>query len=577
MSSKLIDFQQAIKDIKLDVLMAHAEGFRQELPKLFNLFEAMAAEIVFLRTEVQRLKDENNRLKGEQGKPDIRPQTKNKDISSETERRKIRNKLKKAKKSKAKKHKIKVDNQKRLDIDKKDLPKDAVFKGYERVVVQDLIIKTNNIEFLKATYYSPSERKTYRADLPAGYEGEFGPYIRSLIISLAAENSGMTQPAIVSFLKTHGIFISAATVARILSDGLDPLFHQEKNDIVQAGTAASEFLHIDDTTARVNGKNNYTHVICNPYFTAYVTLPRKDRMSIIEILSQGRELSFKFGDKAFELMVLMGLPKKYLEELQKTQANEILSRRELNFLLDRMFPDPKQGQKSRETILEASAICAYQDSADAVPILICDDAPQFKLITSLLGLCWIHEGRHYKKLTPFLLQNQALLDRFLRDFWDFYEKLLAYKEAPTLDMADGLSKDFDVLFNKITGYEQLDKRIAITFSNKEELLLVLKHSEIPLHNNSAELGARAKARSRDISLQTRSAEGTRSKDTLMTLAQTARKLSVNFFDYVYDRVTRKYVMPSLASLIPLPNTSWLTSNQLTKKYCSWAYFVDSWW
>ena len=29
--------------------------------------------------------------------------------------------------------------------------------------------------------------------------------------------------------------------------------------------------------------------------------------------------------------------------------------------------------------------------------LICDDAPQFKLLTETLGLCWIHDGRYYKK------------------------------------------------------------------------------------------------------------------------------------------------------------------------------------
>ncbi|MEI6805965.1 MAG: transposase [Myxococcaceae bacterium] len=556
MSSKPVDFQHAIEAIKLDVLTANTEGFRQELPKLFNLFEGMAAEIMALRLENQKLRDENNRLKGEQGKPNIRPQTKNKDISSEVERRKIHNKLKKVRKSKAKKHKIKIDHQKRLSINKRNLPADAVFKGWESVVVQDLRI---NIEFLKATYYSPSERKTYRAALPLGYEGEFGPVVHSMVISLASDNSGMTQPAIVSFLQTHGIFISAATVARILSDGLDPLFHQEKNDIMQAGKAASPFMHIDDTTARVNGKNNYTHVLCNPYFSAYVTLPRKDRMSIIEVLSQGAELLFKFGEKAFELMALMGLPKKYLEELQKSQTHLILSRRELNCLLDQMFPNPKQGLKSRETILEACAICAYQDSPEAVSILICDDAPQFKLIASLLGLCWIHEGRHYKKLTPFLPASQALIDQFLSDFWDFYEKLLAYKEASSSIAADALSQEFDALFQRTTGYEQLDKRIAITFAKKEELLLVLKHAEIPLHNNSAELGARAKARSRDVSFQTRSPEGTQAKDTLMTLAQTARKLGVNFFDYIYDRVARRYLMPSLASLIPTsrlcPNSS----------------------
>ena len=131
MSSKPVDFQHAIEAIKLDVLTANTEGFRQELPKLFNLFEGMAAEIMALRLENQKLRDENNRLKGEQGKPNIRPQTKNKDISSEVERRKIHNKLKKVRKSKAKKHKIKIDHQKRLSINKRNLPADAVFKGWE--------------------------------------------------------------------------------------------------------------------------------------------------------------------------------------------------------------------------------------------------------------------------------------------------------------------------------------------------------------------------------------------------------------------------------------------------------------
>jgi hypothetical protein len=28
---------------------------------------------------------------------------------------------------------------------------------------------------------------------------------------------------------------------------------------------------------------------------------------------------------------------------------------------------------------------------------VCDDARQFKLVTEELGLCWIHNGRHFKK------------------------------------------------------------------------------------------------------------------------------------------------------------------------------------
>jgi regulator of replication initiation timing len=549
MSFETVDLKTSLQDISLNIETADIASLRRDIHRLLNLIESIASENVLLRAENQELKNEISRLKGEQGTPIFRPQTKLGDISSEAERQKIRNKNKARRKSKAKKHKIKINRTVKLGIAKSKLPPDAHFKGYDSVVVQDLVIKTDNVMFKKEVFYSRSERQTYRAELPLGYHGEFGPGVRSLVISLAA-NSAMTQPAIVSFLNTHGTYISAATVGRILSSGLDPTFHAEKADIIRAGMASADYANIDDTSARVMGKNHYTHVLCNPYFTAYVTLPRKDRMTIIEILSQSKELTFKFGELAFSLMAQIGLPQKHLESLLKSHTNVILSRQELDSLLAQMFQDPKKDQKSRQTVMEASAICAYQDSPEAVSTLICDDAPQFKLITKLLGLCWIHEGRHYKKLTPFLPVHLEMLTQFLDDFWAFYEMLLYYKDWPSAETQGLLSAIFDALFGKQTGYDQLDKRIAITRAKREELLLVLKHPEIPLHNNSAELGARAKARSRDISLQTRSLEGTQAKDTLMTIVQTCRKLGVNVFDYIYDRVSEAFVMPSLASLMP---------------------------
>ena len=43
--------------------------------------------------------------------------------------------------------------------------------------------------------------------------------------------------------------------------------------------------------------------------------------------------------------------------------------------------------------------------------------------------------------------------------------------------------------------------------------------------------------------------GTESKDAFMTLAQTARKMTVNFYHYLLDRITQAQAMPSLAELI----------------------------
>jgi len=64
------------------------------------------------------------------------------------------------------------------------LPVDAEFKGYEEVVVQDIKLTTDNVLFRKTT---PSEEK-HLAELPDGYEGEFGPGIKALVISLYYNN-----------------------------------------------------------------------------------------------------------------------------------------------------------------------------------------------------------------------------------------------------------------------------------------------------------------------------------------------------------------------------------------------------
>jgi hypothetical protein len=79
-----------------------------------------------------------------------------------------------------------LDREEILEYPQDQLPSDAEFKGYEQVIIQDISLATDNILFRKQKYYSPSVGKTYVAELPMGYEGEFGPGIKALIISLYA-------------------------------------------------------------------------------------------------------------------------------------------------------------------------------------------------------------------------------------------------------------------------------------------------------------------------------------------------------------------------------------------------------
>lgn len=549
--------RQEIKDI-LNELTADIDSIADKkavgiIKVLVNLVEILAEENALLREKNQQLMDEINRLKGEQGKPKLRKQKEydddesgNNNHSSEEDRKKRSDKRDKKAKNK-KSQTVKIDRQVMVEIDKTNLPDDAEFKGYEKRIVQDLKIITDNVEIILPTYYSRSLKKTFIAPLPIEYQGsEFGPGMKSLVITLYRD-SGMTIPAIERFLKTFTIQISRSTISDMLIEKHDH-FHQEKEDIIDAGLKATAYQHLDDTGARVNGKNHYTHTLCNPYFTAYFTRPKKDRMTILELLCRG-ELKFLFNQDAFDLMVELGLPSKQLQRIHSMLQQDAMTRNDMDALLQQLFPNPKKHGTNRRIIFESSAITYYRQSDGAALYLICDDAPQFNKIAKHLALCWIHEARHYKKLNPLSNLNQKTITDFIEKFWDYYKALLTYKQGPTDKISLELSDQFDSLFSTKTGYDALDQRIAMTLAKKDSLLLVLAHPFLPLHNNPAELGTRVQARIRDINLQTISENGTKTKDTFATIVQTARKLGVNIYQYIYDKVSRKFEIPSLAEMI----------------------------
>lgn len=161
----------------------------------------------------------------------------------------------------------------------------------------------------------------------------------------------------------------------------------------------------------------------------------------------------------------------------------------------------------------------------------------------------MHEIRHYKKLYPQTGYARKRYAEFLDKFWQLYKQILLYQGTPSPVEVERLCNRFDTLFQTPTGYDQLDERKQVTFAKKAQLLAVLEHPELPLHNNPAELGARQRVRKRDISLQTCKAAGLRAWDTFQSLVESAKKLGVNSYTYFYDRISGNYALPSLAQLI----------------------------
>jgi Transposase IS66 family len=620
------DIIEVLENIQNKIKEIEDKKTKEILSVLYNLVEDVFSDNTRLREENQALKDEINKLKGEQGKPDIKPNNKNDgDISSEQERKdaeasedeisregfklgkpsleklkenripaevlehlksltgkkysskaefieavksaigsdltnqyiKILVKYARYKKRKRtpKLPEIQIDREEKCAVDTKQLPKDAQFKGYEDKVVQDLIIKTDNVRFKREIYYSAFMKKTWLGKVPVGYEGDFGPHINSHIISMKYVNN-MSIPKINEFLNNFGILISGSYISDRLTKHID-VFHQEKSEIYLASLESSSYQQIDDTGSRVNGQNYYTQIVCNPLATVFFTTKRKDRLTILDVLRNFESRHFLFNEETFSLLEQLKIPKKLIILLHKVETNTAFNEQEMHEMLNNLFPDPNKGKLHRTRIMEASAIAHYHQEIDMpiVKLLLSDDAPQFKLITDDLSLCWVHDGRHYKRLRPIVPNYQKELAAFRGCYWNFYRELYKYKKNPSCELANSISIEFDILFSTKTGYNELDKRIAKSKAKKKELLTVLNHPEIPLHNNRSENAARVQKRREDVSLQTKTKAGTEAKDTMMTIIETAKKHAISSYKYIYDRISNTYKMPSLANLIRVKSAS----------------------
>ena len=539
-----------LETLQLNIELIEAADVKASVVVLLNLVETLAAENEKLREEQQQLKDEINRLKGEHGKPEMKGKTRKRDdLSSEQERKEASGAQGKGGRGEhqreSKREQIKIDRVQVCPVKGDELPEDAIFKGYESVLVQDLKITTDHVEYRRAVYYSPSQQKTYRGALPPEVKGEFGAGIRALIPTMK-HVCNLSEPKILAFLQNFGVRISAGYISGLLSDR-QAVFHREKDALYRAALECGDYQQIDDTSARVNGENHSTQVVCNPLYTAYFTTEHKDRLSVLDVLRNFAPRRFLFNSETMELLEQFRVSQKLIAGLDSLEKDQPFTEEQITELLDELQPGPRQCSR----ILEAAAIAAYHQETElpVVKLLLCDDAAQFKLLTEELALCWVHDGRHYKKLNPIVPVHRQQWESFRKDYWAFYGQLLQFKQTPTPAEAARLSEEFDRLFSTQTDYAELDERIAKTLAKKEALLAVLRHPQVPLHNNDAELGARAQARVRDVSLHTKSKAGTQAKDTFMTIVQTAKKLGVSAYDYIYDRVSGKFELPSLAQLI----------------------------
>jgi Transposase IS66 family len=513
---------------------------------LLNAIETLTKENKAQQQTIQELRDEINRLKGEHGKPNIKANTKQAvNISSTKETQEPKQWQKTGKKDI-----IKIDKTVNCPVDKNILPSDAQYKGTERIVEQHIIFKRENTEYMVEIFYSPSEKKTYRGKMPDSYNGGFSNDLRAFSI-LAHHTLDIPRNKLLALYSSIGIEMSDGSLNNILQANSQKWI-DEKSDLLKEGLLGSGGVaQTDITGARVKGQNHYSHIICGENFTVYSTLAGKSRLDVMNAFQGEPEygISYQYNSHTLRLLDHYNISRRDKQALSEiyTDGQIVLEAAFVNTIKE-TIPELFAKKNMFKRVCDAFAL-AYFYELGILKILVSDDAKEYELIAALRMLCWIHDGRHYKKLNPNFDCHQKTLTNFLERYWDYYHRLLAYTKNSLPELMAVLEKEFDELFTPTTDYTDLNNEIKRTLNNKEKLLTVLQYPTLPLHNNRSELAARKQVRKRDISLHTMTPLGTKLQDAFMSISQTCIQLNVDVWEYIRNRFnnTDKMYLPNMVS------------------------------
>jgi len=505
---------------------------------LLNIIEQQQVMINHLTEEVAVLKEEVKRLKKHKGKPRIGPSQMDKDKSNDQDSSKPKKRAgseKRNKNSELTIHEEKI-------IPAVNVPDGSRFKGYQNYVVQDLVIHTINTRYRLERWQYP-DGSYHVASLPTDIAGShFGPTLRSFI-DYQYHHQYVTQPLLWEQLRDYGVDISSGELNHLLTENKD-IFHQEKTDILPAGLAASSYIHVDDTGARHKGKNGYCTHIGNELFAWFESTCSKSRINFLELLQMGQQ-EYVINVDALDYMKRHKLPIDPMCLLRQADSKEFMTNvtweKHLDVLEIKM---PRHRQIATEGALVGS-ILSKGFFVDLT--IMSDDAGQFNIFQHIL--CWIHAERKINELIPLHDAHAKDIEHIRSLFWTLYALLKKYKLIPSEALKADIEKKFDVMCATETSYQLLNNVLKRLSKNKSELLLVLEHPHLPLHNNLSERDIREYVKKRKISGSTRSDNGRRCRDTFASLKKTCRKLKVNFWDYLFDRHSKKFKIPKISDLI----------------------------
>src|SRR6516225_1774755 len=513
------------------------------------LVEALLAIIQFLldrnqqlEETVLQLRDEIAILKGQKPRPQIRPSRLEaaSPPSQQAGSLKEGSAKRPGSEKRPKNSQLTIHHTVPLHID--DLPSGAVLKCYEPYMVQDLVLESKNTLYLRARY-ELADGRSIVAPLPAEVlpGKHFGATLIGYILH-QYHNAGVTQGLLLQSLHDYGVDISEGELSCLLTENHDA-FHQEKDEVQQAGLQTAAYVGTDDTGARHQGRNGYCTVIGNELFACFESTDSKSRLNFLQVL-HGRQRLYAINATTlayWERQELAAALREKLSQGPQTFTDESAWQA---WLVELAITGERHVRIATEGALLGGLI---ERGMSPELVVLSDGAPQFDVFVH--ASCWIHAERPLARMVAYNDAHRAIIEKIRTQIWELYQDLKAYRQQPDVVQKPLLEARFDALCDQKTGYPSIDGVLKEIRDHKADLLRVLARPEVPLHNNACESDIREYVKKRKISGGTRSAAGRRCRDTFTSLKKTCRKLGVNFWNYLQDRLGGLGKIPRLADLI----------------------------
>lgn len=515
------------------------------------LVEQLLEMIRHLDQENQKLREEIDRLKGLPETPQRREQPSSLHDPQKPSDRRRKKKRKRPKRGQRPGSAKRSQNStlpvtEVISLETEGLPEGTQPAGYKPFRIQELHLEARHIEYRRRRYKLP-DGTHHVTPRPPELRGQFGPNLRAYVLYQYYQNH-VTQPLILEQLRDLGLDISVGQIDAMLTTGHEE-FHREKDALLPAAREVSPYFQTDDTPARHQGAGGHTTHLGNELFASFTTSMTKSRANFLKILCAPYEEYVLSGD-ALYYMRQQGLSQRLVRFLEGRLGEEAIWSYDEAGWQRALSAWGITGEEHRRIATEGALFgCLMNHGLYLHQPLLSDDAGQFKVLGFLHGLCWLHAERHLARLAPAGARQRKAQERTQDALWHYYRRLQDYRHAPTSGRKKRLERDFNRLCLEPTGWPELNDVLHRLHARKENLLLVLKRPEIPLHNNLSENDIREWAKKRKISAGTRSELGRRCRDTFLSLKKTCRKLGVPFWRYLQDRIYGTGTIPPLGELI----------------------------